>query len=80
MAHLRFIGWQVGVGGRGAHVVEEGEMFPDVLCPPVAKERVEQPLVAAVEGSLLVGRAQQRLEKEKYSTESIVIHHRSKVG
>ena len=47
-----FEGWEIGVGGGGDGVVEEGEVLGDVGGGPGGVEGVEEPLVAAVEGAV----------------------------
>jgi hypothetical protein len=40
-----FIGWHVGVSGRGAHVVDKREVLRDVLGLPAGEEGVQEALI-----------------------------------
>ena len=42
------VGGEVGVGGGGHHVVDEGDVFGDVFSCPVGEECVQQALVSSI--------------------------------
>ena len=52
---IELVSWEVGVGGCGHHVVDEGNVFADILGGPVREEGVEQALVSAIKGTMSHG-------------------------
>jgi hypothetical protein len=50
--HSLFVGWDVSVGGRCDHVVEEGQVSGDVLGGPVGEEGVEEALESILRNRL----------------------------
>ena len=52
---IELVCWEVGVCCRGHHVVDERNVFADVLGGPVREEGVQQTLVSSIKGAVSHG-------------------------